>query len=70
MQHLNHALSYPISGLNYAKSRYQHPGYVVDHPIVPVRSLLSLDLHSHLAAWNRGRSVRTGCVPVYGAHLA
>lgn len=28
-------MSYPISGLNYAKSRYQHPGYMVDHPIVP-----------------------------------
>ncbi|KDE03823.1 hydroxyacid-oxoacid transhydrogenase [Microbotryum lychnidis-dioicae p1A1 Lamole] len=33
--HLCHGISYPISGLNYSKGRYQHPGYEVDHPIVP-----------------------------------
>ncbi|KAK4699696.1 hydroxyacid-oxoacid transhydrogenase, partial [Phenoliferia sp. Uapishka_3] len=33
--HLCHGISYPISGLNYSKGKYQHPGYVVDHPIVP-----------------------------------
>jgi len=33
--HLCHGMSYPISGLNYQKGRYQHPGYEVDHPIVP-----------------------------------
>ncbi|KAL8280558.1 hypothetical protein RQP46_007206 [Phenoliferia psychrophenolica] len=33
--HLCHGMSYPISGLNYSKGRYKHPGYVVDHPIVP-----------------------------------
>jgi alcohol dehydrogenase class IV len=29
--HLCHGLSYPISGLN---TKYKHPGYNVDHPIV------------------------------------
>ncbi|ORY80714.1 putative alcohol dehydrogenase [Leucosporidium creatinivorum] len=33
--HLCHGISYPISGLNYSKGRYQHKGYEVDHPIVP-----------------------------------
>ena len=35
-------MSYPISGLNYSKGRYQHPGYVVDHPIVPVGESLTV----------------------------
>lgn len=30
--HLCHGLSYPISGLN---KNYRHPGYKVDHPLVP-----------------------------------
>ena len=30
--HLCHAMSYPISGKN---KSYKHPGYHVDHPIVP-----------------------------------
>ncbi|ORZ03339.1 alcohol dehydrogenase [Syncephalastrum racemosum] len=30
--HLCHGLSYPISGLN---KNYKHPGYQVDHPLVP-----------------------------------
>lgn len=47
--HLCHGLSYPISGLNYSKGRYKHSGYEVDHPIVPVRLLVSrLDLSSQL----------------------
>ncbi|KAI5480994.1 hydroxyacid-oxoacid transhydrogenase [Pseudohyphozyma bogoriensis] len=33
--HLCHGMSYPISGLNYQKGRYHHPGYEVSHPIVP-----------------------------------
>ncbi|BGP68027.1 hypothetical protein NBRC10513v2_001348 [Rhodotorula toruloides] len=33
--HLNHACSYPISGLNKLKGKWQHPGYQVDHPLVP-----------------------------------
>lgn len=28
-------MSYPISGLNYQKAKYQHPGYEVNHLIVP-----------------------------------
>ncbi len=30
--HLCHGMSYPISGMN---KGYKHPGYNVDHPIVP-----------------------------------
>jgi hydroxyacid-oxoacid transhydrogenase len=30
--HLCHGMSYPISGHN---TKYKHPGYEVDHPIVP-----------------------------------
>jgi len=33
--HLCHAMSYPISGLNKKGPRYQHPGYQVNHPIIP-----------------------------------
>lgn len=33
--HLCHGASYPISGLNKSHGQYKHPGYVVDHPIVP-----------------------------------
>ncbi|SPO46222.1 probable alcohol dehydrogenase [Moesziomyces antarcticus] len=33
--HLCHGMSYPISGLNKKFGKYQHPGYQVDHPIVP-----------------------------------
>ncbi|GAA5927360.1 hypothetical protein JCM10213_003450 [Rhodosporidiobolus nylandii] len=33
--HLCHGLSYPISGLNKKKGNWKHPGYEVDHPIVP-----------------------------------
>ncbi|SNX85409.1 probable alcohol dehydrogenase [Melanopsichium pennsylvanicum] len=33
--HLCHGMSYPISGLNKKFGKYQHPGYDVDHPIVP-----------------------------------
>lgn len=32
---LCHAASYPISGLNKSHGKYKHPGYLVDHPIVP-----------------------------------
>ncbi|KAK7470652.1 hypothetical protein VKT23_002075 [Stygiomarasmius scandens] len=33
--HLCHGMSYPISGLNKKGPKYKHPGYLVDHPIVP-----------------------------------
>ncbi|PSS37343.1 hypothetical protein PHLCEN_2v820 [Hermanssonia centrifuga] len=33
--HLCHGISYPISGLNKKGPKYKHPGYLVDHPIVP-----------------------------------
>ncbi|TNY18701.1 iron-containing alcohol dehydrogenase-domain containing protein [Rhodotorula diobovata] len=33
--HLAHGISYPVSGLNKKKGNWQHPGYQVDHPIVP-----------------------------------
>ncbi|KAI0307098.1 iron-containing alcohol dehydrogenase 1 [Multifurca ochricompacta] len=33
--HLCHGMSYPISGLNKKGPRYQHAGYLVDHPIIP-----------------------------------
>ncbi|GAA96175.1 uncharacterized protein L969DRAFT_91631 [Mixia osmundae IAM 14324] len=33
--HLCHSMSYPISGLNKKLAKYQHEGYLVDHPIVP-----------------------------------
>ncbi|KAJ3525366.1 hypothetical protein NM688_g8410 [Phlebia brevispora] len=33
--HLCHGISYPISGLNKKGPKYKHPGYKVDHPIVP-----------------------------------
>ncbi|KAL5530055.1 hypothetical protein ACEPAF_6312 [Sanghuangporus sanghuang] len=33
--HLCHGMSYPISGLNKAGPKYKHPGYIVDHPIIP-----------------------------------
>ncbi|EIW76109.1 alcohol dehydrogenase [Coniophora puteana RWD-64-598 SS2] len=33
--HLCHGMSYPISGLNKKGPKYKHPGYEVDHPIVP-----------------------------------
>ncbi|KAG2141699.1 alcohol dehydrogenase [Suillus bovinus] len=33
--HLCHGMSYPISGLNKKGPKYKHPGYVVDHPIIP-----------------------------------
>ncbi|GAA5974845.1 hypothetical protein JCM11641_008394 [Rhodosporidiobolus odoratus] len=33
--HLCHGISYGISSLNYSKGRYHHPGYEVDHPLIP-----------------------------------
>ncbi|KAJ1021983.1 hypothetical protein NDA18_005220 [Ustilago nuda] len=33
--HLCHGMSYPISGLNKKFGKYQHPGYQVNHPIIP-----------------------------------
>ncbi|KIJ20018.1 alcohol dehydrogenase [Paxillus involutus ATCC 200175] len=33
--HLCHGMSYPISGLNKKGPKYKHPGYQVDHPIIP-----------------------------------
>ncbi|KAK7049524.1 hypothetical protein VNI00_005555 [Paramarasmius palmivorus] len=33
--HLCHGMSYPISGLNKKGPKYQHPGYALDHPIIP-----------------------------------
>ncbi|KAG6814177.1 hypothetical protein H0H92_000853 [Tricholoma furcatifolium] len=33
--HLCHGMSYPISGLNKKGPKYKHPGYAVDHPIIP-----------------------------------
>lgn len=33
--HLCHGISYPISGLNKTGPKWRHPGYVVDHPIIP-----------------------------------
>ncbi|KAL5527759.1 hypothetical protein ACEPAG_6560 [Sanghuangporus baumii] len=33
--HLCHGMSYPISGLNKVGPKYKHPGYIVDHPIIP-----------------------------------
>ncbi|KAF8559112.1 alcohol dehydrogenase [Imleria badia] len=33
--HLCHGMSYPISGLNKRGPKYKHPGYQVDHPIIP-----------------------------------
>ncbi|KAF8655289.1 hypothetical protein AX16_003188 [Volvariella volvacea WC 439] len=33
--HLCHGMSYPISGLNKKGPNYKHPGYAVDHPIIP-----------------------------------
>ncbi|KAL4241210.1 iron-containing alcohol dehydrogenase family protein [Abortiporus biennis] len=33
--HLCHGISYPISGLNKVGPKWQHPGYKVDHPIIP-----------------------------------
>jgi len=33
--HLCHGMSYPISGLNKRGPNYKHPGYEVDHPIIP-----------------------------------
>ncbi|KAG6821280.1 hypothetical protein H0H93_002390 [Arthromyces matolae] len=33
--HLCHGMSYPISGLNKKGPKYKHPGYVIDHPIIP-----------------------------------
>lgn len=33
--HLCHGISYPISGLNKTGPKWQHPGYKVDHPIIP-----------------------------------
>ncbi|GAA6033319.1 hypothetical protein JCM8097_006690 [Rhodosporidiobolus ruineniae] len=33
--HLCHGASYPISGLNKSKGNWKHPGYAVEHAIVP-----------------------------------
>ncbi|KIM53799.1 hypothetical protein SCLCIDRAFT_17831 [Scleroderma citrinum Foug A] len=33
--HLCHGMSYPISGLNKKGPKYKHPGYQVNHPIIP-----------------------------------
>ncbi|KAG8218472.1 iron-containing alcohol dehydrogenase-domain containing protein [Butyriboletus roseoflavus] len=33
--HLCHGMSYPISGLNKRGPKYKHPGYQVEHPIIP-----------------------------------
>ncbi|KAF9047199.1 Dehydroquinate synthase-like protein [Hymenopellis radicata] len=33
--HLCHGMSYPISGLNKKGPKYKHPGYLLDHPIIP-----------------------------------
>ncbi|GAA5919264.1 hypothetical protein JCM6882_006011 [Rhodosporidiobolus microsporus] len=33
--HLCHGISYPVSGLNKKKGQWKHPGYEVDHVIVP-----------------------------------
>ncbi|GJE84391.1 iron-containing alcohol dehydrogenase [Phanerochaete sordida] len=33
--HLCHGISYPISGLNKTGPKWKHPGYNVDHPIIP-----------------------------------
>ncbi|GAA5841766.1 hypothetical protein JCM11251_004058, partial [Rhodosporidiobolus azoricus] len=33
--HLPHGISYAISSLNYSKGRHQHPGYEIDHPLIP-----------------------------------
>ncbi|KAI0755459.1 alcohol dehydrogenase [Irpex lacteus] len=33
--HLCHGISYPISGYNKTGPKWKHPGYQVDHPIVP-----------------------------------
>ncbi|KAK0556553.1 hypothetical protein OC861_007069, partial [Tilletia horrida] len=33
--HLSHGCSYPISGLNKHVSNYRHPGYQVEHSIIP-----------------------------------
>ncbi|KAG6331746.1 hypothetical protein ID866_7340 [Astraeus odoratus] len=33
--HLCHGMSYPISGLNKRGPKYKHPGYEVEHPIIP-----------------------------------
>ncbi|CCO31868.1 hydroxyacid-oxoacid transhydrogenase [Rhizoctonia solani AG-1 IB] len=33
--HLCHGISYPISGFNKTGPKWQHPGYVVDKPIIP-----------------------------------
>ncbi|KAI0081846.1 alcohol dehydrogenase, partial [Panus rudis PR-1116 ss-1] len=33
--HLCHGISYPVSGLNKTGPKWRHPGYNVDHPIIP-----------------------------------
>jgi len=33
--HLCHGISYPVSGLNKGGPKWRHPGYNVDHPIIP-----------------------------------
>ncbi|KAH8106149.1 alcohol dehydrogenase [Cristinia sonorae] len=33
--HLCHGISYPVSGLNKGGPKWKHPGYNVEHPIIP-----------------------------------
>ncbi|CAE6456087.1 unnamed protein product [Rhizoctonia solani] len=48
--HLCHGISYPISGFNKTGPKWQHPGYVVDKPIIPhgVRQVASQALEHYL----------------------